>query len=869
MKFAAIKEKISRIINYLIQGTYNHYACYLPGRIGFISDSILRLFFSGITVNKEQTDFLKDLKEKGTVIYASKYKSSFDFLFFYTRYKKDGLPYPEIGFDYKIFVWQPILRIFRMVLSHFSHFFKKWHLPNPYESRYIQDELSRSRTAFLSLVEPRGFHRRFVKQKTDPVRYIIESQQIMEHPIYIVPQWIIFSRNPGRSQRGIVDILFGTESNPGNLRRLFRLFRHPEKVFVEIADPFNVKRFIQRPENQNRSIEHLSFLLRKELTERLDRHRHSIIGPNIKNREELKEVILRDEKLRHFMLHFAKSRKEPLHSVYREAASYVDEIAANYNNGLIQILSAIVGWMFNNMFDGVNIDRKGLAKLRQASQKSPLVLIPCHKSHIDYLILSYVLYNNNMPVPHIAAGKNLSFWPMGPIFRNSGAFFIRRTFQGAVLYSKIFAEYISTLLKEGFNIEFFIEGGRSRTGKLILPKLGLLSILINSCREGACSDLTFIPIFIGYDRVLEEKAYLKEIEGGEKESENLSQVIKARRFLKKRYGRIYIEFNDPISLRDVAATFDTPFEEMKNKDHNILCRNLGHRIINAINQVSIVTPHALVAAALLNGTVKGFMKSELAARMESYLNYIVFENAKLSDTMINYVQSVEEVLNTYMGRKFVEKMAVSTVKEALGDIRLAVNESKRPFLEYYKNNCIHFFIPAAYTALAILSRDAFQFSEDDLQADYEFLQEFFKNEFAFDVEKTSRDYISRCLKAFVSDAIIIPHPQIHEAYNVTSVGFRKLRDFAAFLKTYFESYWVVLNVFMENEQENLDQKVRVKKMRNLGNRMYKNNEIIHEEALSEINFKNAAEYFNYHGIKGKGNNKEIEYYSTQMQKYMK
>ena len=150
----------------------------------------------------------------------------------------------------------------------------------------------------------------------------------------------------------------------------------------------------------------------------------------------------------------------------------------------------------------------------------------------------------------------------------------------------------------------------------------LLSILLNAYKNGACEDLIFSPIFIGYDRVLEESAYLNEIEGKEKQPENFMQVIKARKFLNKRYGRIYIQFHDPISLKDLLFQYGTPVEDMSTKEFNILCRNLGHRVINAINSVSVVTPHALVAAAVLNCAKKSFSFDHLMSHVETYMNHL-------------------------------------------------------------------------------------------------------------------------------------------------------------------------------------------------------------------------------------------------------
>jgi hypothetical protein len=141
-----------------------------------------------------------------------------------------------------------------------------------------------------------------------------------------------------------------------------------------------------------------------------------------------------------------------------------------------------------------------------------------HRSHIDYLLLSYVFYKHNIPLPFIAAGTNLMFWPLGHVFRKAGAFFHPRTFGGNVVYRQVMETYIRTMLREGYPIEFFIEGGRSRTGKMVMPKYGMLSMVIQACTE-LHRDVALIPVFIGYDRVLEEKSYIQELGRPEGEGE--------------------------------------------------------------------------------------------------------------------------------------------------------------------------------------------------------------------------------------------------------------------------------------------------------------------------------------------------------------
>jgi glycerol-3-phosphate O-acyltransferase len=458
---------------------------------------------------------------------------------------------------------------------------------------------------------------------------------------------------------------------------------------------------------------------------------------------------------------------------------------------------------------------------------------------------------------------------MGPIFRSGGAFFIRRSFRGAVLYSKVFAEYIYKLLEEGYNIEQFIEGGRSRTGKLLMPKLGLLSILLNAYKSGACTDMIIVPIYIGYDRVLEEKSYLQELEGGKKEPETLKGVINARKFLKKRYGKIYIQFDEPLSMNELVDKFGTPLTEMKPKEQNILCRNLGYRIINAINRSAVVTAFGLLAGAILNCDRDRFSYSQIKEISEAYLTYLATQDAKLADTlMLDHIRALQHALDAFVQSKFIEP--ASKEKDMPYSQRsYLIKASRRPLLEYYKNNCIAFFIPAAFTALAILEKDAFQFSATDLHANYKFLQNLFKFEFAYDIDKAPELYVRKSIKAFIDDAILMPHQTIPDTYNVTSSGFRKLRLYSIFLKTYFESYWIVLNFFQKNSQNSIKAKDRLKKIEANGKQMYKRHEIDCPEALSKVSYQNAIEYFTSKGIKGYENTEKIEFYAEAIQKSLK
>ncbi|PIP35180.1 MAG: glycerol-3-phosphate acyltransferase [Desulfobacterales bacterium CG07_land_8_20_14_0_80_52_14] len=862
-----IQNWICRHIEAVLGHTHDHYFSFFPKNPGFFIQAILRMFYSGIRMDPHQASAISTLPKNAVIVYVCKYRRRFEYLFYHNRLAKMGLPCPEIAFDSRTIFFQPVSRIFKVLLAHIDHLVRNRSLPDPFKSEYFERSLLSGHAGYVTLLETDGFLLRFLKSTKDPFRQIIELKKKTDRPVFMVPQLMFFSRTPHRNVRTLVDIFFGTEENPGRLRRMVTLFKNPGKVFVEVPDPIDLKTFLSQPEVVSENTEVQSFLLRRQLIEQINRHRQSITGPIIKSREEIKQDILTGDRLNDFLIHHARTREIPLPSVRKEASDCIDEIAANYNPSFVRFGALLIKWLLESMFEGVSIDPNALYRVKQLSKKGPIIFVPCHKSHIDYLVLPYILYSHNMPAPHIVAGNNLSFWPLGPLFRMGGAFFIRRTFRGAVLYSRVFSEYVYKLLEEGFNIKVFIEGGRSRTGKLLMPKLGFLSILLNAFKNGACDELIFIPIFIGYDRVLEEGSYLSEIEGGQKESESLIQVIKARKFLKKRYGRIYIKLGDAFSTRSLFNEASPDGAKLSQKDFNGVVRNLGYHLASAIDGVSVVTPHALAASAILNAPKPTFTLRQLRDNIETYLTYLNFQQATLADSLLLDTQTaIDNALGNYLQRKFIETVSL---KKGTGDAEVIyqLRENQRSNLEYYKNNAVAFFLPASFTALAILEKDAFQFSAPDLHAVYAFLQEFFKFEFAFNTDRPPEYLVRKNLKAFIDDAILMPHPMLPDTYNLTSSGFRKLKCFTSFLKTFFEAYAVVLDFFEKSPKNGLSPKDRLRKIQARGNRMYKLKQIERKESLSKIYYQNAVDFFLSQGIKGLEDEEKITFYSDMIKRY--
>jgi len=638
-----------------------------------------------------------------------------------------------------------------------------------------------------------------------------------------------------------------------------------------MSDPIILREFLNRPDITRLSSKDQAVALRRYLLTQINEHRQALTGPILKSKLEIQEEMLTNQQVQEIITDYAVDEDLSIHQAHKKAVDFLNEIASDYSPTIIQMYDITLKWMFKNIFEGMVIDYEGLDRIKRVSKKKgPLILVPCHKSHLDYLIISWVFLNNKIPCPLIAAGKNLSFWPLGPIFRGGGAFFLRRTFKGDRLYPKIFASYIKKVLEEGFHLEFFIEGGRSRTGKMLTPKIGLLSLLIDAFAKNDWDDMTFVPIYIGYDRVLEERAYINEIEGGKKTPENLKNVIKARKFLKRKYGKIYLNFHEPFSLKEYLTQKEKQSSIPAVADDKTVYTEFGKKLIGAINQVSLITPHAVIASAILNCGQKRFDYNQLMEQVDTYMTYLLSQDARLADTLIlDRNNTFKQVLEAFTQSKMIEKSTSEFSKSAIANPLFKVIEAKRPGLDYYKNNGIISFIPAAFTALAILKSDAFQFSSVDIHVSYKFLQEFFENEFIFDPDQPVEYLVRKNLKAFIDDAIIMPHQTLPDTYNLTSAGYRKLNLYAAFLVPYFESYWIVLNFYMKYTQKSiLETKDYIKKIQSLGNRMYKRKEVERKEALSKVNYKNAVTFFTSHGLTEAEKDKEqIEFYTEVIRKY--
>jgi glycerol-3-phosphate O-acyltransferase len=828
-----------------------HYPYVLDHKPGFFLGWLFYKLFKRVQVDENMKDTLRQMQKQGTVVYAIKYRVKLDYLIYHYNFRRRRLPYPKIAFDSNIFLLLPLAKLFKVIISQISSFFRYGRFPSPYHSGFYRQAILRGTPSLIFLIDPKGFIRQFIHSEKDCVNFLLETQRDTDRPIYIVPQLILYKKTPEKDYSRLKNIFFGFKDNPGIVRKIVHFFRYDRRAFIDFGRPLDLKAYLaeQPPE---RSLTEMSTEVRQMLIESIDSQKRLIIGPIMKSRQQLKEIVLRDPKVAEQIEKIASGDPKRLKQNRKKADEYFNEIAANYNITYIQLCRLGLKWLWKKLFEGIDVDPVSIGKVREWARKGPVIYIPSHKSHVDYLVLNYILYDYHMHMPRIAAGQNLAFWPMGHIFRKFGAFFVRRAFKGARLYVAVFTRYIKALLEDGHPIEFYIEGGRSRNGKLVLPKTtGFLSILLQAHQEGFCKDLILVPTSIVYDRILEEKSYLKEINGGAKERESILQIFKARRFLKKRYGKIYIRFGEPFSLNEYLSKQETR--------ENDLHRRLTFHLIRSINKASLVTPLTLVATAILSHHRRGFHDSQLMVTMHLFLNFLKRYEVPMAATLNDPLQAVRDTIELLINWKIVDYMEESFGEE---ERFYYVEDDKKMELEYYKNCIIHFFIHHALVAVSILSGTEDIKKMDSIVSDYVFLKDLFQIEFVFDEDEDVQTKTLSTVEYFM-DSGFLTYQRETAGYKITKFGFDKLPIWASLAKTFIESYWITSRAMSQTSDGKKKKTDLLKSIDYLGKRLFKLGVIEHIGALSQINFQNAMTFINKNVLNPSGNGERNQKYSSE------
>ncbi|CAN5176710.1 glycerol-3-phosphate 1-O-acyltransferase [soil metagenome] len=522
-------------------------------------------------------------------------------------------------------------------------------------------------------------------QKTDST---LTRRVRSDADLYLLPVRVVWSpsaRSGGRSVSWWDVVKLGDPRDPDAIRQRVIQARWPDRIAVVTGAGASAARLVA---------DHVEFptSLGQFITRRawraLDRAERGLRGNRYKVPRFLQEEMTASSEFREGALAFGAKRGLNPKMALARARHYLREMAASHSPFLIDLIANGIHWLIKQGYGGIVYDHERVAELNAIGRELPLAFLPAHRSNLDRLSLQFLKWENDLPPNHTAGGINMNSFPVGPLIRRTGVFFIRRTFKENELYKFVLRSYIDYLVENRFPLEWYMEGGRSRSGKLLPPRFGLLAYVVESWKRGKSEDVMLVPVSIVYDQIQDLSSYTDEARGGAKAQESFSWALKSIRSLRRRYGDIHIRFAEPVSVAKAMSAVDL---EVDRKD----LAKLGLEVVYRIAAVTPITPAAVVSIALLVADGKARSLSELAADCRS-LNALVdqFRIPTTEALMLDDQAGVGRVL-----KLLAEHGNVSSHIGPEPLFYLTPEQSLRA--SYYRNIVAHHFLHRAILEMAL------------------------------------------------------------------------------------------------------------------------------------------------------------------------
>lgn len=503
--------------------------------------------------------------------------------------------------------------------------------------------------------------------------------------VQIVPVTVLWGRSP-KQQDGIVRALLAESWQRRHpLGHWLAVLIHGRQTHVHFGQPYSLRALLKNMPDPAQAAKKAARVLRAHFR----RQRELAIGPDVSHRHTQVDALLATAELRAAIEAEAERAKITHEEAQERARRHVLAIASDYSYSLMRAGEIFLTWVWTRLFDGVEV--RNLDVLQRVAPGQSIVYLPCHRSHIDYLLMTYVIYRAGLTPPHVAAGDNLDLPVLGRILRGGGGFFLRRTFKGDPLYATVFAEYLHRMLALGFPIEYFIEGGRSRSGRMLPPKAGLLAMTVQSFLRGHERPLVFVPIYLGYEKLPEGASFVGELSGKPKQRESWLGILSAVRVLRRHFGKVYVNFGAPLPLADWLEARHPGWREgaAEGDWQRAEVGAIADELTRRINDAALVNPVNLVALALL-ATPRATAAADALARQIGHLRALI-DPAHLATTD-DATACIAAALKLAVVRR---------VDHPLGAL-IEADAHEAALLAYFRNNVLHLYALPTLVACLIV-----------------------------------------------------------------------------------------------------------------------------------------------------------------------
>ncbi len=510
----------------------------------------------------------------------------------------------------------------------------------------------------------------------------------------------------GVREARLSDLLtFGDPRDPGVVRQAWVKRRNPDRYRIVVAEPAPASELRARCKQAgaDTTLSLCEFVARQGALA-LERAERRLRGARYKVPRFVHEEILARPAFRGGIARLAREVGKSPAAVAKDASRYLGEIAATHSPYVIDLAANLIRFMYQRGYgEALHYDHDELRSVYALAQRHPVIFLPTHKSNLDHLVLQYALHENGHPPNHTAGGINMNFFPIGPLFRRSGVFFIRRTFKDNPVYKFVLRQYVDYLIEKRFPLEWYIEGGRSRSGKLLPPRFGLLAYVIDAYRRAKSDDVYLIPVSIAYDQIQDVGDYVAEQRGGAKQKESFGWFVGMVRGLQSRFGNIHLRFGEPLSLRQTLGRLE-PDGDHEPEDESLSVQKLAFEVSVRINRVTPITPTSLVTLALLGTGDRALSLEETLVVLKNWVSYVRRRSLPTTEELqLDTAEGVRSALDALVASGVVSCFAEGP--EAV----YAIGADQHLTAAYYRNTIIHFFVNGAITELALLRA-----AEDDV-----------------------------------------------------------------------------------------------------------------------------------------------------------
>ncbi len=688
-----------------------------------------RRYFSHFGLDSETIDRLRELERAGSVIFVMRYSSRLDYFLFNTVLQRADLRLSAFANGIRFHYYRPVHEWLRIALR------RKRAQPRALDRNDAREHvraLAPNGQSFFLFLRTERFRtwlrgRRNRRQdELDLLEVAVRAVWDAEKPTFVVPLALFWRKGP-RSQSRFLNLDYGALTRPSDLAKVTRFLATYRSLAIKTGEPIDLSRFID--EHREEGAAGIARKVRRSILIYLYREEKVVEGPTLRSVARVRDDVLTDPRVQAAIAERSRAPKSSGERAQIEAEKMFREIAARMNSTLLAAADLLCDVVFRRLFSSIEVE--GLEEMADTAKQHPIVLVPNHRSYFDFLLASDLLYRNYMLPPHVGARDNMRFGPLGYLFRRCGAFFMRQSFEDP-LYREVFRSYLGHLVREGLTQMFFIEGGRSRTGKSLPPRLGMLGWQVEAFIESSRRDFFFVPVAFGYERLVEESSMVDELEGAQKEKESTFALVRARKYLRSRFGTVHVRYDSPISLAAELGEDRERFSrahierceageaERLRIEKRAFVERLGRRIVERINGAMAANATSVAATVLMGVPHRGLLRTELVERMQQILELLRLQEVRLTPALAADEGSFEDSIAFLLRADLLQ-----SVEDPRGEI-LHYAESRRRALDIYRNSITHFLATPSLLARSVLRGSTQKELEDDLPAWHEILyREFF------------------------------------------------------------------------------------------------------------------------------------------------